>query len=51
MKMMDTIWAEHNGPPTIVYKTEEVVNIKNEHMRKIISAEDTLIPPKILKQK
>ncbi|KAF0689016.1 Uncharacterized protein FWK35_00037934, partial [Aphis craccivora] len=46
---MDKIWAEHNGPPMIVYKTEEVADIKNEHItRKIIAAEDTLIPPKIL---
>lgn len=46
---MDKIWAEYNGPPTIVYKIEEVANITNKHItRKIIAAEDILIPPKIL---
>ncbi len=46
---MDKIWAEHNGPPTILYKTEEEDKMTNEHIiQKIIVTEDTLMPPKIL---
>ncbi|KAE9521411.1 hypothetical protein AGLY_018233 [Aphis glycines] len=49
IKMDKIIWAEHNGPPTILYKTEEVDKMTNEHIiQKIIVIEDTLMPPKIL---